>query len=223
MYQSFFKRFFDIVVSAVALVVLAIPFLLIAATIRLDSHGPVFFRQKRTGLNGKIFEIYKFRTMTENAPHEKATAELEDADCHITRVGVFLRKTSIDELPQLFNVLGGEMSIIGPRPVILSETELIKMRHGNESDKVLPGLTGLAQVHGRDNISNFKKASYDGIYAVTISFKTDSKILIRSIWYVLLHIGVKEGKYSLKKGFTNMDEYEENYISVGKLRIKGHN
>lgn len=204
MYRLFFKRFFDIVVSTVALVVLTIPFLLIAVIIWLDSRGPVFFMQERTGLNGKAFEIYKFRTMTENTPHEKATAELEDADCHITRVGVFLRKTSVDELPQLFNVLRGEMSMIGPRPVILSETELIKMRHCNGADKVFPGLTGLAQVHGRDKTSNFKKASYDGVYALTISFRTDLKIVLRTVWYVLLHIGIHEGKRrDMREGSTN--------------------
>lgn len=194
MYQSFFKRFFDILVSTVALILLAIPFLIIAAVIKLDSHGAVFFRQRRTGLNGNVFKIYKFRTMTEEAPHEMATAELDDAESHITRVGSFLRKTSIDELPQLINVFKGEMSMIGPRPVILGEAELIEMRHKNGADKVLPGLTGLAQVHGRDKVSNLKKASYDGMYALMISARTDIKITLRTVWYVLLHIGIHEGQ-----------------------------
>ncbi|KIS04343.1 sugar transferase [Paucilactobacillus wasatchensis] len=194
MYQSFVKRFFDIVVSTVALIVLAIPFLVIAAIIRLDSHGPVFFRQQRTGLNGDVFRIYKFRTMKEKAPHEMATSELCNAEDQITHVGAFLRKTSIDELPQLINVFVGQMSIIGPRPVILSETELIEMRHKNGADRVLPGLTGLAQVHGRDEVSNFKKASYDGVYALKVSARTDTKITLRTVWYVLLHIGIREGK-----------------------------
>lgn len=120
-----------------------------------------------------------------------ATAELENADDQITPIGRVLRKTSIDELPQFINVLRGEMSVIGPRPVILDETELIEMRHSNGADAVLPGLTGLAQVHGRDNVPNLKKASYDGKYAAALS--------LRTIWYVLLHVGIHEGKKSKQK------------------------
>nr|WP_262345176.1 sugar transferase [Lactiplantibacillus plantarum] len=137
--------------------------------------------------------------MREKAPHNMATAELENADDQITPIGRVLRKTSIDELPQFINVLRGEMSVIGPRPVILDETELIEMRHSNGADAVLPGLTGLAQVHGRDNVPNLKKASYDGKYAAALSLRTDIKICLRTIWYVLLHVGIHEGKKSKQK------------------------
>lgn len=194
MYRAVFKRLFDLIVSVIALIILCIPFLLIAILIKIDSRGPVFFRQQRMGINNVPFSIYKFRSMYMKAPHNRATAKLDHAEDQITRVGKILRKTSIDELPQFINILKGEMSVIGPRPVILVETELIKMRHNNGADKVLPGLTGLAQVHGRDRISSFKKAGYDGIYAISVSFGTDLKITLRTIWYVILHVGIYEGE-----------------------------
>lgn len=193
MYKRVIKRGLDMIVSTIALVILCVPFLLIAVLIKIDSQGPVFFKQQRMGKNSVPFKIYKFRSMHEKAPHNKATAELENADNQITRVGRVLRKTSIDELPQFINIFRGEMSVIGPRPVILAETELIEMRHSNGADKVLPGLTGLAQVHGRDHVPNLKKASYDGMYAAALSFRTDFKITFRTIWYVMLHIGIREG------------------------------
>lgn len=194
MYRAVFKRLFDLIVSVIALIILCIPFLLIAILIKIDSRGPVFFKQQRMGINSVPFNIYKFRSMYMEAPNNRATAQLDHAEDQITRVGKVLRKTSIDELPQFINVLKDEMSIIGPRPVILAETELIEMRHSNGADNVLPGLTGLAQVHGRDQISNLQKAKYDGAYAVALSFRTDLKITVRTIWYVLLHIGVHEGR-----------------------------
>lgn len=194
MYRAVFKRLFDLIVSVIALIILCIPFLLIAILIKIDSRGPVFFRQQRMGINSVPFNIYKFRSMYMEAPHNRATAKLDHAEDQITRVGKILRKTSIDELPQFINVFKGEMSVIGPRPVILAEKELIEMRRSNGADQVLPGLTGLAQVHGRDHVSNLKKANYDGIYAVSLSFRTDIKITLRTIWYVLLHVGVHEGK-----------------------------
>lgn len=206
MYQRIVKRGLDVIVAIVALVVLCIPFLLIAVLIKLDSKGPVFFKQQRMGKNGMSFQIYKFRSMREKAPHNMATAELENADDQITRIGRVLRKTSIDELPQFINVLRGEMSIIGPRPVILDETELIEMRHSNGADAVLPGLTGLAQVHGRDHVPNLKKASYDGMYAAALSFRTDFKITFRTIWYVLLRVGIHEGR---EKNISHISEKNE--------------
>lgn len=194
MYRAVFKRLFDLIVSVIALIILCIPFLLIAILIKIDSRGPAFFRQQRMGINSVPFSIYKFRSMYMEAPHNRATAKLDHADDQITRVGKFLRKTSIDELPQFINVFKGEMSVIGPRPVILAEKELIEMRQSNGADRVLPGLTGLAQVHGRDHVSNLKKAGYDGVYAVSVSFRTDLKITLRTIWYVMLRIGIREGK-----------------------------
>lgn len=194
MYRAVFKRLFDLIVSVIALIILCIPFLLIAILIKIDSRGPAFFRQQRMGINSVPFDIYKFRSMYMEAPHNRATAKLDHAEDQITRVGKILRKTSIDELPQFINVFKGEMSVIGPRPVILAEKELIEMRQSNGADRVLPGLTGLAQVHGRDHVSNLKKAGYDGDYAVAVSFRTDLKITLRTIWYVMLRIGIREGK-----------------------------
>lgn len=194
MYKRVIKRELDLVVSTIAIIILAIPFLIVAILIKCDSKGPVFFRQQRMGKNSIPFKIYKFRSMYEEAPHNQATADLENADNQITRVGRLLRKTSIDELPQFINVFKGEMSIIGPRPVILAEKELIEMRQSNGVDKVFPGLTGLAQVHGRDHVPNLQKANYDGMYAAALSFRTDLKITFRTIWYVLLHVGIHEGK-----------------------------
>ena len=196
MYKRVVKRELDLVLSTIAIIILFIPFLIVAVLIKCDSKGPVFFKQQRMGKNSVPFKIYKFRSMYQEAPHNRATAELENADDQITRIGRVLRKTSIDELPQFINVFKGEMSIIGPRPVILTEEELIKMRQSNGADRVLPGLTGLAQVHGRDHVSNLQKANYDGMYAAVLSCKTDFKITIRTIWYVLLHVGIHEGKHA---------------------------
>lgn len=194
MYPKVVKRIFDLCTAIIALILLCIPFILVSILIKLDSRGPVFFKQKRMGKDSMPFEIYKFRTMYVEAPHNSATADLDNADDQITHIGKLLRKTSIDELPQFINVIKGEMSMIGPRPVILAETELIEMRHSNGADKVLPGLTGLAQVHGRDEVSNLKKSGYDGMYALDISFRIDLKIIFRTVWYVLLHVGIHEGK-----------------------------
>lgn len=198
MYKRVIKRELDLVLSVIAIIILFIPFLIVAVLIKCDSKGPVFFKQKRMGKDSVPFKIYKFRSMYQEAPHNRATAELENADNQITHVGRILRKTSIDELPQFINVFRGEMSIIGPRPVILAEKELIEMRQSNGADKVLPGLTGLAQVHGRDHVPNLQKANYDGIYAAALSFKTDFKITLRTIWYVLLHVGIHEGKKTVQ-------------------------
>lgn len=196
MYSKFFKRFFDVITSCVALIILFLPFLIISIIIKIDSTGPIFFRQVRIGKNGIKFKIYKFRSMFQGAPHNMATSELDNANSQITCVGKFIRKTSIDELPQFINVLKGDMSIIGPRPVIPTELELIEMRKKNGANGVLPGLTGLAQVHGRDELSNFNKANYDGLYATTLCFNNDLKICLRTIWYVILHVGIKEGSES---------------------------
>ena len=159
MYQHFIKRFLDILGAIIALAILAVPFVFIAILIRVVSTGPAFFRQQRMGKNGNPFRIYKFRTMDQRAPHDLATAKLDNANKQITRVGRLLRKTSIDELPQFINVLKGDMIMIGPRPVVLTETELIEMRHNNGAEGALPGITGLAQVNGRDRLSNLSKAN----------------------------------------------------------------
>lgn len=218
MYIHFFKRLFDVIVAVAALIILCIPFIVIAIIIKLESKGPVLFKQSRVGINGHTFKIYKFRSMYMTAPHDAATNSLEHVDKMITKVGHILRKSSIDELPQFINVLKGEMSIIGPRPVICAETELIKMRHKNGTENVLPGLTGLAQVHGRDHVPNFQKAQYDGIYAASVSFMTDFKLVVRTVWYVLLHIGIHEGKHNDK--LAMVDSRITNYDSdVKKSKV----
>lgn len=199
MYQHFIKRFLDILGAIIALAILAVPFVFIAILIRVDSTGPAFFRQQRMGKDGKPFRIYKFRTMDQRAPHDLATAKLDNANKQITRVGRLLRKTSIDELPQFINVLKGDMSMIGPRPVVLTETELIEMRHNNGAEGALPGITGLAQVNGRDRLSNLSKANYDGIYVSSISFLIDFKIMVKTFWYVALRLGIREGRQNSKK------------------------
>ncbi|MGN8667043.1 sugar transferase [Lacticaseibacillus paracasei] len=199
MYQHFIKRILDILGAIIALLILAIPFIIIAILIRMDSTGPAFFRQQRMGKDGKPFRIYKFRTMDQEAPHDLATAKLDNANKQITRVGRLLRKTSIDELPQFINVLKGDMSMVGPRPVVLTETELIEMRHKNGAESALPGITGLAQVNGRDRLSNLSKSNYDGIYVSSISFFIDSKIMVKTFWYVALRLGIREGRPNSKK------------------------
>lgn len=195
MYVRVLKRLFDFLISLMALFILVVPFIIVGSLIKIETKGPVMFRQSRVGINGKTFQIYKFRSMYLEAPHNSATSSLNNAESMITKVGNLLRKSSIDELPQFINVLKGDMSIIGPRPVICSETDLIEMRHKNGAESVLPGLTGLAQVHGRDNLPNVQKAQYDGIYAASVSCVTDLQIVVRTIWYVFLHIGIHEGNY----------------------------
>lgn len=222
MYPRVVKRIFDLCTAIIALILLCVPFILVSILIKLDSRGPVFFKQKRMGRNSKPFKIYKFRTMYLEAPHNRATAALDNADNQITHIGKLLRKTSIDELPQFINIIKGEMSMIGPRPVILAEKELIEMRHSNGADKVLPGLTGLAQVHGRDEVSNLKKSGYDGMYALTISFRTDFKIVLRTIWYVLLHVGVHEGKSLRKNSVSRVDRYANKNISASEIKTREH-
>ena len=167
------------------LILLSPLMLIVAWVIRVDSDGGSLFTQVRTGRDGKPFVIYKFRTMRQDAPHNVAAALLRGSDRHLTRVGRFLRKTSIDELPQLFNVLKGDMSFVGPRPVVLTERELIRLRHENGADRVRPGLTGLAQVIDREMEAPRKKAYYDGWYAHNCSLRIDLSLLLftaRRLW-----------------------------------------
>lgn len=194
LYRNIVKRSADFCISLVALVILIIPFLVIALCIKVDSKGPVFFRQERMGKDDQPFRIYKFRTMYQDAPHQVATADLEDAENHITRVGKFLRKTSLDELPQFINVFLGQMSLVGPRPLILSETTVLDLRDENGASHIKPGITGLAQVHGRDEITDFQKAQYDGEYTRKESFRFDLAILFKTVGDVLHARGIHEGK-----------------------------
>lgn len=194
MYQRFFKRFLDILLSALGLVVASPLFLILAIWIKLDSDGPVFFRQKRIGIHCTTFDILKFRTMRIDTPRDLATHLLQDPDRWITRAGHFLRKTSLDELPQLINILRGEMSIIGPRPALWNQDDLIALRKLYGANDVVPGLTGWAQVNGRDSISLEEKARLDGEYARNVSLSMDIKCLFRTVAVVLKRDGYAEGQ-----------------------------
>ena len=184
------KRIVDIIVSFCALVILLIPILVIALLIKMESPGPAIFKQQRMGKDGKPFVMYKFRTMRMDAPHERATRDFADADKYITSIGAVLRRTSLDELPQLLNVLLGSMSLVGYRPVCLTETELndLRMRCGVFAMK--PGITGLAQVSGRDELAIEEKVLFDAKYVRECSAKLDLWCLIKTVSVVVTGKGV---------------------------------
>ncbi len=188
------KRLFDIVVASLLLILAAIPMLLAAAAIKLEGGGNVIFRQIRVGANLRPFVCYKFRTMRPEAPRDCASAELEQPERYITRVGTALRRMSIDELPQLFNVLSGDMSLVGPRPVIPGETELVELRRQLGVYRVSPGITGLAQVRGRDCITIERKAELDAEYISRMSLWLDIKLILRTFFCVIFCRDVHEGK-----------------------------
>lgn len=193
----FYKRLFDIVVSVILLTLLFPLFLLIALFIAADSNGKIIFMQNRAGKYEKPFPMYKFRSMYTTAPPNMATQDLADAAAHITPVGRFLRRTSLDELPQLFNVLKGDMSFIGPRPVVLTETRLLALRKRLGADRLRPGITGLAQVRGRDTVSPERKARYDAYYVRHASLRLDCRILMDTFFYVVTGEGIREGGEAL--------------------------
>ncbi|MBR6772683.1 MAG: sugar transferase [Clostridia bacterium] len=180
-----FKRIFDIVVSLAALCVLIIPFIVIGIIIRCESKGPAVFKQKRVGKGGKPFVIYKFRTMRTEAPSEMAARVFNDADTYITKFGGFLRRFSIDEFPQFINILIGDMSFVGYRPVCLVEEHLNELRGEYGVFRIRPGVTGLAQVMGRDDISHTMKAKYDAEYVNNLSFKVDMWCFFKTFKTVL--------------------------------------
>ena len=190
----YFKRFLDIVLSAMGLLVLSPILLVIAIAIKLDSKGPVLFKQKRVAKGKEHFQILKFRTMYADVPKDVPTHLLADPESKITKIGRFLRKSSLDELPQIWNILVGEMSIIGPRPALWNQFDLIAERDKYGANDVRPGLTGLAQVMGRDELPIEVKAKYDGEYAQNVTFANDVKIFFKTITSVLGAKGVKEGK-----------------------------
>lgn len=193
MYNNFFKRVLDIVLSFIGIVFAAIPMLIVAVIIKLDSPGPVFFRQKRVGKNKKYFTIIKFRSMPITAPHDMPTHQLENPESMLSGFQRFERKMSIDELPQLFNILIGDMSIIGPRPALWNQEDLIAERDKYGANGVRPGLTGLAQISGRDEIAIPVKARLDGEYIEKMSFGFDCKCFFGTVAAVLKHEGVVEG------------------------------
>lgn len=187
------KRGLDIVVSAVGLLVLSPVFLALVAAIKLDTPGPVFFKQKRVGIHKTHFNILKFRTMRIDTPKDMPTHLLANPEQYITKTGKFLRKTSLDELPQIINILKGEMSIIGPRPALWNQYDLIEERDKYGANDVLPGLTGWAQINGRDELEIPVKAELDGYYVKHMGLLMDIKCFVGTITSVLKSEGVVEG------------------------------
>lgn len=192
------KSILDRVISAVALMILAIPMLLVALAIRITDPGPVFFRQKRIGRDQRTFTILKFRTMRMSTPHDTPTHLLPDPQSYITPLGRFLRKTSLDELPQLLNILAGQMSIVGPRPALWNQDDLIRERETYGVHQVLPGLTGWAQIHGRDELEIPEKARLDGEYIEKFGFFMDIRCFFGTF-------GILSGKGVVEGGTGQLD------------------
>ncbi len=213
MYKHVIKRLIDIILSGVAIVVLALPMLIIAVAIKIDDPGPVLFKQKRVGKkkNGKItyFMIWKFRSMKMSTPHDTPTHLLENPDQYITRVGRFIRKTSLDELPQIYQVFTSKLSAIGPRPALWSQEDLVAEREKYGANDIKPGITGWAQINGRDELEIDVKAKLDGEYAAALNagkfkgFAMDVKCFFGTIVSVLKSDGVVEG------GTGEMNKQEE--------------
>ena len=192
-YNRYFKRAIDLVLSLVILVMFSWLFLLLIVAIKLDSKGPVLFRQKRVGVNKDTFEILKFRTMRIDTPRDMPTHLLTNPEQYITRVGKFLRKTSLDELPQLWNIFVGQMSFVGPRPALWNQYDLIEARDEFGANDLRPGLTGWAQINGRDELEIAVKAALDGEYAQKLSFGFDVKCFFGTFTAVRFSKGVVEG------------------------------
>ncbi len=193
MYRNYLKRVLDFILSLSALIVLFPIFLIIGIMIKLDSPGPIFFKQKRVGINKSHFMIYKFRTMRSDTDSNTPTHLLDNPDYWITKTGKFLRKTSLDELPQILNIIKGEMAIIGPRPALWNQYDLIAERDKYGANDVLPGLSGWAQINGRDELPIEEKAKLDGYYIDNLSFIMDIKCIFGTVTSVLNREGVLEG------------------------------
>ena len=190
MYRHFLKRIIDTILSFIAIVVLIIPIAIISLVILITDPGPIFFKQKRFGKDKKFFKILKFRTMKVDTP-DVPTDKLENPEQYITSIGKILRKTSLDELPQIFNIFIGQMSFIGPRPALWNQEVLIKLRDKVHANDVRPGLSGWAQINGRDDISEKKKAELDGEYMKRISFIFDCKCFFGTFLKVAKSEGVR--------------------------------
>ncbi|WP_278243901.1 sugar transferase [Catenibacterium mitsuokai] len=193
MYKNGVKRIFDFFTSLCGIIVLSPLLIILSIWIKLDSKGPVLFKQKRIGKDKTYFNIYKFRTMYADTPHDVPTHLLDHPDAFITKAGHFLRKTSLDELPQLFNILAGQMAIIGPRPALWNQYDLIELRDKYHANNVRPGLTGWAQINGRDELDIDTKAALDGYYVAHLGFFIDLKFFFCTIRTVIKHEGVIEG------------------------------
>lgn len=200
LYQKVIKRILDIVLSGAALILLSWLFLLLAIVVYIDDPGPVFFSQKRVGIHKTYFQLHKFRSMKMSTPHDVPTHLLENPDAYITKVGRFLRKSSLDELPQIWEIFTGKMSIVGPRPALWNQFDLIAERDKYGANDIRPGLTGLAQINGRDELEIPEKARFDGEYASVMqagslsAFLIDVRCFLRTIDRVLKGDGVIEGK-----------------------------
>ena len=193
MYRRYVKRIIDVILSLVGLILASWLYLLIMIAIEIDDPGPVLFRQKRVGIHKTHFSIMKFRTMKMDTPKDTPTHLLENPEQYITKVGKFLRKSSLDELPQIFQIFTGKMSIIGPRPALWNQFDLIAERDKYGANDVRPGLTGWAQINGRDELPIEVKARFDGEYVEKLSFLFDCKCFFGTIGAVLKHDGVVEG------------------------------
>lgn len=194
MYRRYIKHILDIMLSVMMLIVFIIPMIIISIIIKADNKGPVLFKQKRVGIHKRYFYILKFRTMRTDTPHDIPTHKLSSPDAYITRAGKILRKTSLDELPQLFNIIKGDMSFVGPRPALWNQYDLIEERDKYGANDILPGLTGWAQINGRDKLEIVDKAKLDGVYVRKQNFIFDLKCLCGTVINVIKHDGVVEGK-----------------------------
>lgn len=193
MYQKVIKRFIDILLSGIGIIVAAIPMLIVSILIKIDSPGPVFFKQKRVGIHKTHFMIIKFRSMPTSAPSETPTHELKNAASLLSPFQEAIRKYSIDEIPQLFNIFGGSMSFVGPRPALWNQYDLIEERDKYGANDVKPGLTGWAQINGRDELPIDVKAKFDGEYVEKLSFAFDVKCFFGTFFKVAKAEGVSEG------------------------------
>ena len=199
MYRNYLKRVFDFITAILAFIILSPLFLLLCLLIKLDSKGPVFFKQRRVGKGKTEFLILKFRSMKVDAPKDQPTHLLKNPDAYITRLGKFLRKTSLDELPQLINIIIGQMSVVGPRPALYNQYDLVAMRDKYGANDVRPGLTGWAQINGRDELPNDEKSRFDGEYIKKMSFLFDLKCIARTFKSVTKADGVVEGQVTNRK------------------------
>lgn len=193
MIYKIIKRLLDLLLAIIGFAFLILPGIIIGTIIKIDSKGPILFKQKRIGMNRNEFNILKFRTMYTNTPPNCPTGLLKNSDAYITKIGRLLRKTSLDELPQIINIIRGDMSFIGPRPVIPTEIELLNLRDVYSANCVRPGLTGWAQINGRDKLSDEVKAKLDGEYVNRISLFFDIKIFFKTIIYVIKRHDIHEG------------------------------
>ena len=209
MYQGFFKRTLDIILSVLGILFLSWLFLIIIIAMKIDSPGPIFFKQKRVGKGKTHFNILKFRSMRIDTPHDMPTHMLQNPDQYITRVGKIMRKTSLDELPQLFNILAGHMSVIGPRPALWNQDDLLAERDRYGANDIRPGLTGWAQINGRDELDNVTKAKLDGEYVEKLGFLFDCRCFFGTIFKVLRGEGIVEGA-------TDSSTSQESNEEVGK-------